>query len=106
MICGWLDSVQRTERLEIIRNSALALPDALFLERGYPVIGGQHERAGRCEHVSAPLSAGDLKLASLALISLTAWPGAGFLCVALQDLRFASRLGRPWAHYVRGGGEA
>jgi hypothetical protein len=32
MICGSLDSVQRAEPLEIIRNSELALPDALFLE--------------------------------------------------------------------------
>jgi hypothetical protein len=36
MISGSLDSVQRAEPLEIIRNSALALPDALFLERGHP----------------------------------------------------------------------
>jgi hypothetical protein len=36
MICGSLESVQRAEPLEIIRNSALALPDALFLEHGHP----------------------------------------------------------------------
>jgi hypothetical protein len=38
VICGLLDSVQRAEPLEIIRNSALALPDALFLECGHPAM--------------------------------------------------------------------
>jgi hypothetical protein len=38
MICGLLDSVQRAELLEIIRNSALALSDALFLECGHLVM--------------------------------------------------------------------